>query len=51
MCRSMEEMLEEVEKRTKIEDIKNIMESFKVTAQQAMDALKIPAADQPKYLV
>jgi len=26
------------------------MESFKVTAQQAMDVLKIPAADQPKYL-
>ncbi|MBR3143067.1 MAG: hypothetical protein IKF09_07990 [Clostridiales bacterium] len=36
--------------QTRIESIKNVMESFKVTAQQAMEALKIPVDDQPKYL-
>jgi hypothetical protein len=36
--------------QNRIESIKNIMESFKVTAQQAMEALKIPVADQAKYL-
>ena len=29
--------------------ISNIMKSFKVTAQQAMEALKIPEDDWPKY--
>ena len=32
-----------------IEDIKNVMEGLKYTAQQAMDLLKIPASDRPKY--
>ena len=36
--------------QNRIESIKNVMESFKVTAQQAMEALKIPTDDQPKYL-
>ena len=34
---------------TRLENIKNIMDSLKFTPQQAMDALKIPAADQSKY--
>ena len=34
---------------SKLESIKNVMESFKVTPQQAMDALKIPPAEQAKY--
>ena len=50
MCNVIEDMREDVEQRTLLEAIKNIMESFKVSAQQAMDVLKIPAADQPKYL-
>ena len=32
-----------------VECIKNIMETLKLTAKQAMDALKIPVSDQPKY--
>ena len=36
--------------QNRVESIKNVMESFKVTAQQAMEALKIPVADQSKYL-
>ena len=35
--------------QNRIESIKNIMESFKVTAQQAMDVLKIPVEEQEKY--
>ncbi len=50
MCQAMEEMRDEVEVRTRVQAIKNIMETLKLTAQQAMEALKIPADDQPKYL-
>ena len=35
---------------TRVESIKSVMEGLKYTAQQAMDLLKIPAAEQPKYL-
>ena len=50
MCKVIEEMREEVEERTMLNAIKNIMEGLKYTAQQAMELLKIPADDQPKYL-
>lgn len=51
------EVLDRVEKRgeergidkTRLESIKSLMETLKFTAQQAMDALKIPACEQPKY--
>ena len=36
--------------QNRVESIKNIMDGLKYTAQQAMDLLKIPAADQDKYL-
>ena len=36
--------------QTRLESIKNVMEGLKYTAQQAMELLKSPAADQPKYL-
>ena len=56
--RDMCELLDRVEEKgrqegvdtTRVESIRNIMESFKVTAQQAMEALKIPTAEQKKYL-
>ena len=35
---------------TSLNDIRNVMEGFKVTAQQAMDVLKIPLAEREKYL-
>ena len=35
---------------TRLESIKNVMEGLKYTAQQAMDLLKIPESEQPKYL-
>ena len=35
---------------TRLEHIKNIMDGLNYTAQQAMDLLKIPESEQPKYL-
>ena len=36
--------------QNRVESIKNIMDGLKYTAQQAMDLLKIPAADQSRYM-
>ena len=36
--------------KAKAEGIKNLMDSLKLTAQQAMAALKIPESDYPKYM-
>ena len=49
MCKVMEDMRNDVEQRTIITAIKNIMEGLKYTPQQAMDLLKIPMSEQPKY--
>jgi hypothetical protein len=35
--------------KARILDIKNLMETLKLTSEQAMDALKIPKDDQKKY--
>ena len=54
MCKAMEELREQSYQRgieqNRVESIKSIMETLKLTAEQAMAALKIPAADQSKYL-
>ena len=58
MCKAMEDLRDESIQRgmqrgidqTRIENIKSIMAGLKYTAQQAMDLLKIPAADQAKYM-
>ena len=54
MCKAMEEMREESYQKgieqNRLESIKNIMKNLKLTVHQAMDALGIPADDQPKYL-
>lgn len=39
----------EQKEETKIEDIRNLMANLKLTAEQAMQALGIPTADQSKY--
>ena len=60
--RDMCEVLDRVEARgeakgiqrgidqNRIESIKNVMKKLKYSAQQAMELLEIPAAEQPKYL-
>ena len=39
MCKEMEKMRDDVEERTILSDIKNVMEGLKYTAQQAMELL------------
>ena len=34
----------------RVNNIHSLMETLKLTAEQAMDALKIPVSDQPKYM-
>lgn len=54
MCKAMEELREESFQRgidqSRLDSIKSIMETLKYTAQQAMDLLKIPIAEQSKYI-
>ena len=54
MCKAMDELREQSikigEEAALLMSIKNIMEGLKYTARQAMDLLKIPASEQPKYL-
>ena len=45
----MKEDFEEAKQETLLEAIKNLMDSMKWTAEQAMAALKIPEADREKY--
>ncbi len=50
VCKVMEDMRLEKERETRLNDIKNIMESFKLSVEQAMDALKIPASERSMYM-
>lgn len=45
----MEDMRNEEKKETRLEDIKNLMETLAFTIDQAMDALKIPETDRQMY--
>ena len=53
MCKAMEDLREESIQRgidqNRVESIKNLMQTLKLTAQQAMDALLIPVTEQSKY--
>ena len=49
MCKVMEDYANEVKEETLIKSIKSIRESLKISAEQAMDALKIPIAEQSQY--
>lgn len=44
------EKIKEEKEKTLLETIKNLMESMKLTAEQAMTAIKIPDVDQKNYL-
>jgi hypothetical protein len=54
MCQAMQELMkDEIDEKiteSKIEDIKNIMDELKYTAEQAMDLLKIPQQKRSAYL-
>ena len=54
VCKVMEDMRNEAKKEehfdTVLNNIKNLMESVKWSAEQAMDALKIPTSERSMYL-
>ena len=58
MCEALRELMrpeidEEIEREkdnTTLKNIQNLMKTLKMTAEQAMDALLIPAKEQSKYL-
>jgi hypothetical protein len=58
MCQAMRELMKEeiaeeridAETTSKVEDIRNIMDELKYTAEQAMDLLKIPQQKRSVYL-
>ena len=45
-----EEIGEEERSKERVNNILSLMETLKLTSQQAMDALKIPVSDQPMYM-
>lgn len=48
--RAAEKSAAEAEKKSRLEDIRSLMETLNLTVQQAMNALKIPADKQKEYL-
>ena len=54
MCKAVNDLIEEGREEgreeEKLSSIRNLMETMKLTTQQAMDALKISASDQQHYL-
>ncbi len=50
MCRSMEEMRNETAERIILQTIRNLMETMKWSAEQAMDAMKVSDGDKDKYM-
>jgi hypothetical protein len=47
---AVREATKRVEAETKVESIKHLMETLKFSAEQAMDALKIPEEERTAYL-
>ena len=54
MCKAIEDMRNETRKEehffTVLENLKNVMDTFHVSTDKAMDALKIPIEDRDRYL-
>ena len=58
MCETLRELMKEdfekqereTKQETLLETIKNLMDTMKWTAEQAMSAMKIPEADRGKYI-
>ena len=47
---AMEKFEQDGDRKRAIKDIQSLMETLKLTAKQAMDALKIPVSEQSKYM-
>ena len=49
MCNLSKGILERGKKERTIEVIQNLMETLKLTVEQAMDAIKVPEVDRDMY--
>lgn len=49
MCKAMEDMRNEAVERNILQTIRNLMDTLKLSAEEAMTAMKIPEADRMKY--
>ena len=47
--RGLEQGLERGKRERAVEDIQNLMETLKLTVEQAMDAIKVPEVDRDMY--
>ena len=45
----IEQGIEQGAEQARIDSVRNLMDSLKMTAQQAMEVLKIPASEQSAY--
>lgn len=50
MCKAFEETRNEAREQAYLDNIRNFMDSLKLSADQAMAALKVPDEDRTKYL-
>ncbi len=50
MCRAMEEMRNDTEFRTRLSDIRNMIEAFNLAVNEVMNAMKIPESERERYL-
>ena len=48
--KALEEGMKEGAEKTLLESVKNLMDTMKWSAEQAMEALKVPESEQKKYL-
>ena len=49
MYKIMEDLQNEAKKENLLDNIRSLMETLNLTAQQAMDALKVPVDKQKEY--
>lgn len=50
MCRAIEEMRNNTEFKTRVNDAIQIMKSLKITAQEALRVLQVPKSEYARYL-
>ena len=50
MCKAIEDMKNEAVERNVLQTIRNLMGTLKLSAEEAMAAMKIPDADRVKYM-
>ncbi len=50
MCRAMEEMRNDTEFKTRVNDIRNMIETFNLSIDEVLRAMKIPESEHARYI-